>query len=291
RALVWNAAWDMTRDAEWPARAFVDLVLGNVGAESDSSVVLVLLRQLQTATDSYVAPEHRVATKRSVADRLWTLVEAAQEGSDTQLQLLKAFAVHATTAPQLDVVAGLADGSRTVAGLPVDTDLRWELLTSLAAGGRAGEAEITAHLATDDTANGRQAAASARAAIATPEAKAAAWDAMVTREGMPNAILETSLLGFNRTHEDALLEPFVEPYFASLETVWTTRGNDMAQDLVQLLYPTALASRPELDVLGRTDAFLAALGDRHPGLRRMLLEVKDGAERALRVQAADRAAG
>jgi len=42
-------------------------------------------------------------------------------------------------------------------------------------------------------------------------------------------------------------------------------------------------------VLGRTEAFLSQLGDRHAGLRRMLLEVKDGAERALRVQAADRA--
>jgi aminopeptidase N len=114
---------------------------------------------------------------------------------------------------------------------------------------------------------------------------------MVVEEGMPNAILENSLLGFNRTHDRALLEPFVEPYFEALETVWTTRGNDMAQDLVQLLYPTALVTRPGLDVLGRTEAFLAELGDRHPGLRRMLLEVKDGAERALRVQAADSAIG
>jgi len=288
RALVWNAAWDMTRDAEWSARAFVELVLGNVAAETDSSVVLVLLRQLQLTVDSYVADEHRVATKESVADRLWQLVEAAEPGADTQLQLLKAFAVHAKTEAQLDIVAGLVDGSRTVAGTPVDTDLRWELLLSLAAGGRAGEAEIEAQLAADDTATGRQAAAAARAAIPTPEAKAAAWHAMVTEEGMPNAILENSLLGFGRTHDRALLEPFVDPYFAALETVWTTRGNDMAQDLVQLLYPSVLVTRPEVDLLGRTDAFLAELGERHPGLRRMLVEVKDGAERALRVQAADR---
>ena len=291
RALVWNAAWDMTRDAEWSARRFVDLVLGNIAAETDSSVVLVLLRQLKTAVDHYVAEELRVETKKSVADRLWTLVEGAAEGSDTQLQLVKAFAVHASTPGQLDVVAGLVDGSRELAGLPVDADLRWELLTSLAAGGRAGEEEIAAALAADDTATGRQYAAAARAAIPTAEAKAAAWRAMVDEQGMPNAILENSLLGFNRTHDRDLLVPFVEPYFAALEEIWTTRGNDMAQDLVQLLYPTALVTREELDVLGRTEAFLSQLGDRHAGLRRMLLEVKDGAERALRVQAADRAAG
>ena len=290
RALVWNAAWDMTRDGEWSARAFVDLVLGNIAAESDSSVVLVLLRQLQLSVESYVADEHRAEVKASVADRLWELAQGAAAGSDTQLQLLKAFAVHATTEPQLDVVVGLDDGSLALDGLQVDTDLRWELLLSLAAGGRAGEAEIEARLAADATATGRQAAAAARAAIATPEAKAAAWHAMVTEEGMPNAILENSIIGFNRTHDRALLAPFVEPYFAALERVWATRGNDMAQSIVQLLYPAALVARPGADVLTRTDEFLDSLDEGQSSLRRMIVEVRDGAQRALRVQEADRRA-
>ncbi len=36
RALVWGATWDMTRDAELPARDFVRLVLANIGTETDS---------------------------------------------------------------------------------------------------------------------------------------------------------------------------------------------------------------------------------------------------------------
>ncbi len=36
RALVWGAAWDMTRDAELSATDFVELVLANVGTETDS---------------------------------------------------------------------------------------------------------------------------------------------------------------------------------------------------------------------------------------------------------------
>ncbi len=35
RALVWGAAWDMTRDGEMAATAYVALVLGNIGTESD----------------------------------------------------------------------------------------------------------------------------------------------------------------------------------------------------------------------------------------------------------------
>ena len=36
RALVWGAAWDMTRDGEMRARDWVDLVLANIGQETDA---------------------------------------------------------------------------------------------------------------------------------------------------------------------------------------------------------------------------------------------------------------
>ena len=36
RALCWGAAWDMTRDAEMSATDFVDLVLANIGTETDA---------------------------------------------------------------------------------------------------------------------------------------------------------------------------------------------------------------------------------------------------------------
>ncbi|NKY07298.1 aminopeptidase N, partial [Cellulomonas hominis] len=152
RTLVWAAVWDATRDGETPARDYVDLLLGNIAHETDSSVVLVLLRQLHTALDLYVAAEHRTATEVAAADRLWTLATDAPGGSDTQLQLVKAFALRASTPEQLDAVAALLDGGTRLDGLSIDTDLRWELLTSLVTGGRAGAAEIDAQLEADPTA-------------------------------------------------------------------------------------------------------------------------------------------
>ncbi|MBX9244285.1 aminopeptidase N, partial [Actinotalea ferrariae] len=167
RTLVWSAAWDMTRDGELSARDFAELVLGNIAHETDSSVVLVLLRQLTTSLELYVAPEHREEVGRDATDRLLALARAAAPGSDAQLQLIKAFAARAATAEQLDVVAGLLDDSAPLEGLTVDTDLRWELLTSLVAGGRAGEPEIADQLTQDATATGERAAAAARAAVPT----------------------------------------------------------------------------------------------------------------------------
>ncbi|WP_461024303.1 aminopeptidase N [Thalassiella azotivora] len=286
RTLVWGAAWDMTRDAELPARDFVDMVLGNVAAETDSSVVLVLLRQLTSTVRLFVAPEHRTEVAAAVASRLHDLAVAAEAGSDTQLQMVKAFAAHAVTDDQLDAVRGLLDGTTTLPGLTVDTDLGWELLASLVAGGRAGEEEIAARQAQDDTATGRRAAAAARAARPTPEAKQEAWRSVVDSDDLPNAVQASVIGGFGRVHDTSLLEPFVEPYFAAVQDVWRNRTNEIAQQIVVGLYPTLLADRSTVE---RTDAFLAGMDGDLAGLRRLTLENRDGVLRALRAQERDRA--
>ncbi|KNC19126.1 aminopeptidase N [Arthrobacter sp. RIT-PI-e] len=285
RTLVLASAWDAARDGETPARDYVELVLRNVGAESDSSVVLVLLRQLATALSSYVHPDRREALGSTAADTLLELVLAADAGSDAQLQFVRAFSAHAATGNQLDAVEGMLSGERVPEGLAVDQDLRWELLTSLVAGGRAGTTEIDAELGADTTATGHLAAASARAAIPTSEAKEAAWTALVESADLPNSTQRAMIGGFTRVHDRTLLAPFVERYFGAVRDVWATRTSEIAQQIVVGLYPSLLTGQETLE---RTDAFLAELGEDSPSLRRLVLESRDGVERALRAQVADR---
>ncbi|NKX56155.1 aminopeptidase N [Arthrobacter mobilis] len=285
RTLVWTSAWDATRDGETPARAYVELVLNNIAYETDSSVVMVLLRQLATTLTYYVRPEDRERLSTAAADRLWELSDQAPAGSDPQLQFVKAFAGLARTGGQLDIVAGLLSGERILEGLTVDADLRWELLTSLVAGGRAGQAEIDAELGRDATATGQRAAALAKAAIPTAEAKAAAWDAVVVAGDLPNATQQSVITGFNRVHEPSLLEPYADKYFAAVREVWATRTHEIAQQIVVGLYPSRLTTQETVE---RTDRFLDGLGDAVPALRRLVLENRDGVVRALKAQAADR---
>lgn len=284
RTLVWSSAWDATRDGETPAREYVELVLNNVAYETDSSVVMVLLRQLATALVYYVRPEDRERLTTAAADRLWELSEQAQSGSDSQLQFVKAFAGVARSGGQLDAVAGLLSGDRTLEGLTVDADLRWELLTSLVTGGRFGQAEIDAELERDATATGQRAAALAKAAIPTAEAKAAAWDAVVASGDLPNATQQSVIAGFSRVHDTALLEPFADKYFAAIKDVWASRTHEIAQQIVVGLYPSRLTTQATVEL---TDRFLAGFGADVPALRRLVLESRDGVVRALKAQAAD----
>ncbi len=284
RTLVWNSAWDAARDGETPARLYVQLILANVAAESDSSVIQTQLRQLATTLNFYVAEEHREATTVAAADKLWDLARAVPGGSDAQLQFVKSFALLARSSAQLDNVAGLLDGPVTLDGLAVDQDLRWELLASLVAGARLGQEEIDAELGRDNTASGQNAAALAEAAIPTAEAKAAVWEQIVVTGELSNALQGSAVTGFMRVHNRSLLEPYAEKYFDAVPGIVANRTHALAQQIVVGLYPALLTTQATVD---RTDRFLAELPAENAALRRMMLENRDGVARALRARAAD----
>ncbi|HWK92536.1 MAG TPA: aminopeptidase N [Luteimicrobium sp.] len=284
RSLVWGSAWDATRDGEMPASDYVRLVLGNIATETESTTIRTTLGQLALAASSYVAPERRTETLVHVGDALWELAQAAEAGSDAQFQFVKSFANVASTDAHADVLRALLDGQVRLDGLEIDTDLRWELLEGLVVTGRADQAEIDAALASDNTANGQQAAARATAATPTAEAKRAAFDRLVDSDDAPNAIVRATGLGFTHVTDPAVLAGLVEPYFAALVPLWTQRSYHMADQIIHGLYPAPLANAALRDA-GR--AWLDANVDAPPALRRLVTENLAATERSLAAQAAD----
>ena len=178
---------------------------------------------------------------------------------------------------------GLLDGSVEVPGLKVDTDLRWQIVGTLAASGvHDGQALIAAELERDPTDIGERRAASARASLPRPEAKADGW-ARATSPGVHLAIARSIAGGFWQYGQDSLLEPYVGIYFDSILDWWAQRGREEAIGLANGLYPRTLV---EPQVIEATDHALADEGLPGP-IRRILLEGKDSMERAVRARAAD----
>jgi aminopeptidase N len=283
RSLVWGAAWDATRDAETPASDFVRLVTRNIAAETESTTIRTTLGQLALAASAYVAPSRRAATRERAAADLWKLAQEAVAGSDAQFQFVKFFAALASAADQLDIVQGLREGSIQLDGLEVDTDLDWELLTSLVAGGRLDGTDIDEALAADNTANGAQFAAQARAAIPTAEGKRAAWASVFDVDTAPNAIVRYTGLGFGRAIDPSVLAEFVPRYFDALQDVWASRTYKIAEYLVDGMYPSTLAN---VELRDATAAWLAD-NPEPAALRRLVVENLAGVERALVAQAKD----
>jgi aminopeptidase N len=283
RSLVWGSVWDSTRDGETPARDYVTLVLGNIATETESTTIRTTLAQLSAVARTYVDQDTRDETIAHIGDSLWTLAQEAEAGSDSQFQFVKFFAAIASTPEHVEVLHGLLDGSTSLPELEIDTDLGWELLDSLVLNGAAGHAEIDAALEKDNTANGQQSAARARATIPTAEGKLAAFASLVDTDDAPNAIVRSTAVGFAHTNNPASLEPLVEKYFASLNDLWASRSYQIAETLVVGLYPSPLASSHLVDA---TRAWLDANRE-IPALRRLVTENLAGVERAVRVQKRD----
>ncbi|GAA3104358.1 aminopeptidase N [Streptomyces echinatus] len=286
RALCWASAWDMTRDAELATRDYLSLVLSGIGKESDIGVVQSLHRQVKLAIDLYADPATRESLLTRWTDATLAHLRAAEAGGDHQLAWARAFAATARTPEQLDLLEALLDGTQTVEGLAVDTELRWAFVERLAAVGRYDEAEIAAEYERDRTAAGERHAATARASRPTPEAKAEAWASVIDSDKLPNAVQEAVIGGFVQTDQRELLASYADTYFEVLKGVWESRSHEMAQQIAVGLYPAVQVSA---ETLAKTDTWLAA-AEPSAALHRLVSESRAGIERALKAQAADTAA-
>ncbi|HEU5223642.1 MAG TPA: aminopeptidase N [Candidatus Lumbricidophila sp.] len=283
RALVWGSMWDATRDAETRATDYLDLVLNNIASETESTTLRVVLSYAQLAATTYVSQERRAESLRRLGDGFWALAQAAEAGSDAQFQFVRNWAAIAEAGSHVDQLSDLFSGAIQLDGLAIDTDLGWELLIALVAAGRAGDAEIDARLATDNTATGNESAAHARAAMPTVEGKDRAWSSVVDVDTASNSVVRSTGLGFVRAANPAVLESFVPRYFEMLERVWADRSYAIAEKLVDLLYPATISSK-ELVAAGHH--WLAEHPD-NPALRRLVVENTAAVERALAAQERD----
>ncbi|HET6816749.1 MAG TPA: aminopeptidase N [Mycobacteriales bacterium] len=283
RALCWTATWDMTRDGEMAAGDFLDLVLGGIAHETDIGTVQTLLRLARSAADPYGDPAKREERVIRLAACAAELLHAAEAGSDTQLAFARSLAANATTDEQLSMVTDILSGTQTVEGLAVDTELRWTLLNRLVVMGRAGDTEIDAELARDNTAAGKRHSLALRAARPTAEAKAEAWRLAVEDDTLPNAEQAAIIGGFQQQEHRELVAPYAERYFDVVVEAWQQRTSEMAQQIVIGLYPALCVSQETID---RTDEFLRTAKP-VPALRRLITENRDNLARALRAQRRD----
>jgi len=283
-SLVWASAWDMTRDAELPARTFLALVLSGARSIAEVTVLENVLTQASVAVRRYADPAWRPDGLAQLESQLRDWVTRAEPGSDHQLAYIKALADVVISPAGLQLLSGLLAGSTALDGLAVDTDLRWLLLRRLAGRGVAGPEEIDRELDRDRTDAGERQAERCLAAIPTVAAKAEAW-ARITGGSLPNATFRAALRGFTSPDQDELIAPFAGQYYEALAGFWADGASDMALFFAEVAYPDRIVSQQGIDA---TDFYLETARP-VPALRRLLLERRDDVLRALRCRECDAA--
>ncbi|MBL7260342.1 aminopeptidase N [Paractinoplanes lichenicola] len=287
RALCWNAAWDMLRDAELAARDYVTLVCSGLPAETDINLTTWTARQASTAVAQYADPAWQATGWAQLAELARTSLAAAEPGSGWQLTWARSFVGAARTPEEQAVLRGWLDGEGVPEGLVVDTELRWSLLQALASLDAATDEQIEDELNSDRTASGEREAAIARALIPTPENKARVWADLTGEKDVPNWLNRSLLSGFQSARRPDLTAPYAEKFFDVVADVWARSDSEPAQEFAMMGYPVYQISE---QTVAQTDAWLAREGN-PPSLRRLVAEGRDGVVRALKARAKDTAAG
>ena len=269
RAVIWLALWDMTRDGELAASDFIGTTLKLLSTETESTTFRYALACLSTTVWHYTDRTKRAAIAQHTAQALLDLAKQAPAGSDMQFQLISAYLTYGVEGDSAfaDTVRGLLSGSLVLEGLELDNNFRWSLVRALSSINAIDEADIQQELERKDTTENREFALAARAARATAEAKAWAWNEAIHDEVLTNAQLESVAGGFASTPSQELAEPYVKEYFDSAEWIWNHKTFHMAEALLEGLYPR-YADPATLVELG--DKWLASHADADNALRRLI---------------------
>ena len=296
RALLWSTVWDMTRDAEMPARRFVELVCRQAPAEKETLVVDAALSRAAVAINSYADPRVRDALREQLAAVARAQLQRSDLDQAQRLTWMDGYLSNATIrdhgkADPADIalLKGMLDGSRSLPGISVDPEMRWKLVIALSGAGALPKRVVDAELAHDNSIQGQRSALQALASRPNSAAKAEAYRMLVDPQpGDPQMTpqnMRALLAGFKRPGQERLIRRYTKDYPALVDRLCRQRTEEEVDELVTGLFPP----------IGRAalGAATATLSQPHitRSARRTILESADGVRRAQKARRRDRLDG
>lgn len=126
----------------------------------------------------------------------------------------------------------------------------------------------------------REGAARCRAALPTPEAKAAAWQAMFSDDTLSNYLFTATAQGFWQPGQEELLAPYVHRFYPDATALAARRGPAIAEAAGRYAFPAYAIDTDSLATGTRALKDPALI----PALRRKLVDQLDDLRRALAVR-------
>jgi aminopeptidase N len=289
RALIWGAVTDAVRDADVPVTDLVDLFVAGIAFESEVTVVRDLIRYAtarpidaqfpNTGLAARYAPPPLVpALQARVAQACWAAMVGTDPAGGRRILFARGYVAAAGEADGQRLRTWLDDPRAAGAdGVDVDAEMRWAILTRLAALGAVGEDEIAVELDRDRSASGAEHAARCRAVRPDPTAKATAWRTIMEGDNLSNRLVTAAAEGLWHPGQLDLMESYVERYFADLPVLATRRTPAVVAQVAAAAFPryavTAQTLAQAQDLLAQP-----ALD---PTLNRVVVDQADELRRAL----------
>jgi aminopeptidase N len=173
REMAWMNLFSLVIDGEWSIKEFAALWLQEFPKETDDRVLTELsgLARARYAFMpsilSFSPPGKDLETWRAKVDEmLWAELDKSKGGSDRQMILMDSILSLASTTASQKKLAGMLDGTVTIAGFDFDQTRRWQALRRLATANIPDlGSRIDAELKRDSSADGEQRAIAARVSV------------------------------------------------------------------------------------------------------------------------------
>ncbi|CAM3976578.1 aminopeptidase N [Janibacter anophelis] len=280
RAVLWVGLRDGVALAQVDPRLLVDLGEAALPVETNDSIFSRAGMHLTNRVIRVLLPlEEQDAARARMAQVGERVLAEAEPGSSRALHAAR---LVARTSDDVDGrLVPWAHGRDLPAGLEGDADFRWILLGQLSRRGLIGEAEIATALEQDQTMTGQLGSLTARAAIPTAEAKAAAWADLTTNRERSNYELVAIAAGFWGPDDRSLVDPYVARYFTDIPPMTQWLGEDALSRVATMTYPSRFVSAETLE-LSRE----ALASELQQGVRRSIVDQQSELEEALASRAA-----
>jgi aminopeptidase N len=274
RAVVWNAQRFAVDDGVLDPFEVLELLEAALPRETHE----VALGSMLGWARNYLAARYireRVGGRR-VASLAAACLRHAEPASSRQLVAARAVVA---SSYDTELLRGWLAGDDVPDGLTVDAELRWSLLRRLATLGSLDRSEIEAEADRDRSAQGLVHAASCRAALPDPDAKAQAWDLLTSDRQVGNYVLYATAGGFWQPSQLTLTDGYVERYFTEMPRTSEFRQGWVVSHSLALAFPHPVV---EARILELADHALAT--DLESGVRRSIADGADDLRRALSIR-------
>ena len=240
RAVLWTAAFGLVRSRELPAADFLTLVSRHLPGEREVPIVSVVVRR----TLGIVVQRLPASEAGSALDLLAQSCRLGIAGTDDEQVRIELTRGQAAASHDAGELRRWLDEGATDAGVDLDPGLRWSVVHRLASLGELDLAAIDEERERDGTIEGVLGAATAAAAVPTPEAKAAAWALVVEDERISNRMLTAVCGGLFDPEQADLVAPYVAAYVAEAPRL-ARRGQAFALE-VRRAFPAVALSDEQL---------------------------------------------
>ncbi len=236
RAVLWTAAFGQVRSRALPAAEFLILVSRHLPAERQVSIVTAVVRRSQSLVVQRL-PANEAGGALELLAQACRLGIADTDDEQVRIELTRgqAASTHDPSELRRWLDAGVTD-----AGVELDPALRWTATHRLSSLGGLDLAGIESERERDGTIVGELGAATARAALPTPEAKATAWALVTEDERISNRMLRAVCDGLWDPEQADLVAPYVAAYFAEGPRL-ARRGQAFAQEVHRAFPAVALS--------------------------------------------------